>query len=92
LKQQKGEVNGGAKASRAGRPWICACIICGFTEQTDHLSKQSEDPSLPLLPHRQAALKKVKTSPHCTHLQYLTANLLSMCFNQLHKVHVPKYR
>ncbi|KAK6120828.1 hypothetical protein DH2020_045433 [Rehmannia glutinosa] len=30
LKQHNGELNGGAKASRAGRPWICACLIQGF--------------------------------------------------------------
>ncbi|KAH7510890.1 hypothetical protein FEM48_ZijujUnG0074200 [Ziziphus jujuba var. spinosa] len=26
LKQHNGELKGGAKASRAGRPWICACL------------------------------------------------------------------
>lgn len=35
LKQHNGELNGGAKASRAGRPWICACIICGFTDRSE---------------------------------------------------------
>ncbi|BAT91272.1 hypothetical protein LR48_Vigan08g205300 [Vigna angularis] len=93
LKQHNGELNGGAKASRAGRPWICACIICGFADrseasifeskwkaisrkaprknQNEHLSEQSEDPSLPLLQHRQAALKKVKGSLDCTHLEFV---------------------
>ncbi|XP_027356526.1 structure-specific endonuclease subunit slx1 [Abrus precatorius] len=91
LKQHNGELQGGAKASRAGRPWICACIICGFTDrseasvfeskwkafsrrvsrknQNENLSKQSEDPSLPLLRHRQAALNRVKGSLDCTHLE-----------------------
>ncbi|CAE6223314.1 unnamed protein product [Arabidopsis arenosa] len=31
LKQHNGEIRGGAKASSAGRPWLCACIITGFT-------------------------------------------------------------
>ncbi|KAG7536649.1 GIY-YIG endonuclease [Arabidopsis suecica] len=31
LKQHNGEIRGGAKASTAGRPWLCACIITGFT-------------------------------------------------------------
>ncbi|XP_028776349.1 structure-specific endonuclease subunit slx1-like [Neltuma alba] len=35
LKQHNGEIKGGAKASRAGRPWICACIICGFTDRSE---------------------------------------------------------
>lgn len=93
LKQHNGELKGGAKASRAGRPWICACLICGFTDrseacvfeskwkafsrraprnnQNDNLSKQSEDSSLPLLRHRQAALNRVKGSLDCTHLEII---------------------
>ncbi|XP_006281183.2 structure-specific endonuclease subunit slx1 [Capsella rubella] len=31
LKQHNGEIRGGAKASSSGRPWLCACIITGFT-------------------------------------------------------------
>ncbi|CAK8575610.1 unnamed protein product [Lathyrus sativus] len=91
LRQHNGELKGGAKASRAGRPWICACIVCGFTDrseacvfesiwkaltrrlprknQTGEPSKQSEDPSRPLLQHRQAALNRVKTSLDCTNLE-----------------------
>ncbi|PSS09960.1 Structure-specific endonuclease subunit slx1 like [Actinidia chinensis var. chinensis] len=34
LKQHNGELKGGAKASRAGRPWVCACIIQGFTDRS----------------------------------------------------------
>lgn len=30
LKQHNGELKGGAKASHAGRPWVCACLIQGF--------------------------------------------------------------
>ncbi|KEH17663.1 putative GIY-YIG nuclease superfamily [Medicago truncatula] len=93
LKEHNGDLKGGAKASRAGRPWICACIVCGFTnrseacvfeskwkalsrrvprkKQNDDSSKQSEseDPSRPLLQHRQAALNRVKTSLDCTNLE-----------------------
>jgi len=39
--------------------------------KNDHHSQQSEDPSSPLLQHRQAALKKVKDSLHCTHLEFI---------------------
>lgn len=35
LKQHNGEIKGGAKASRAGRPWICACIIQGFKDRNE---------------------------------------------------------
>ncbi|XP_074276167.1 structure-specific endonuclease subunit SLX1 [Silene latifolia] len=31
LKQHNGELRGGAKASRAGRPWLCACLVQGFS-------------------------------------------------------------
>ena len=91
LREHNGELKGGAKASRAGRPWICACIVCGFTDrseacvfeskwksltkrtprknQNNNLSKQSEDPSLRLLQHRQAALNRVTKSLDCTNLE-----------------------
>ncbi|KAH1108313.1 hypothetical protein J1N35_012081 [Gossypium stocksii] len=35
LKQHNGELSGGAKASRAGRPWVCACIVRGFNDQSE---------------------------------------------------------
>ncbi|XP_024630630.1 structure-specific endonuclease subunit slx1 isoform X2 [Medicago truncatula] len=35
LKEHNGDLKGGAKASRAGRPWICACIVCGFTNRSE---------------------------------------------------------
>lgn len=35
LKQHNGELKGGAKASRAGRPWVCACLIRGFYGQSE---------------------------------------------------------
>ncbi|CAA3018052.1 Hypothetical predicted protein [Olea europaea subsp. europaea] len=34
LKQHNGELKGGAKASRAGRPWICACLVQGFRNKS----------------------------------------------------------
>ncbi|KAG6433575.1 hypothetical protein SASPL_105189 [Salvia splendens] len=33
LKQHNGELIGGAKASTAGRPWTCACLIQGFADK-----------------------------------------------------------
>ncbi|KAI3996617.1 hypothetical protein MKX01_009449 [Papaver californicum] len=38
LKQHNGELKGGAKASRAGRPWICACIIRGFNDHSEGIN------------------------------------------------------
>ncbi|KAH7570609.1 hypothetical protein JRO89_XS05G0144200 [Xanthoceras sorbifolium] len=35
LQQHNGELKGGAKASRAGRPWVSACIIRGFHDQSE---------------------------------------------------------
>ncbi|KAM7472551.1 hypothetical protein LguiA_010734 [Lonicera macranthoides] len=34
LKQHNGEMKGGAKASRSGRPWVCACLIQGFEDKS----------------------------------------------------------
>lgn len=50
LKQHNGELNGGAKASRAGRPWQCVCLVhgfkgrseaCGFEWKWKYLSRNS---------------------------------------------------
>ncbi|CAL0304356.1 unnamed protein product [Lupinus luteus] len=46
LKQHNGELKGGAKASRAGRPWICACIICGFADRSEACMFESKWKSL----------------------------------------------
>ncbi|XP_058105370.1 structure-specific endonuclease subunit slx1 [Magnolia sinica] len=35
LKQHNGECKGGAKASRAGRPWACACLVHGFKGRSE---------------------------------------------------------
>ncbi|GMN53679.1 hypothetical protein TIFTF001_022821 [Ficus carica] len=35
MKQHNGELKGGAKATRSGRPWICACLIEGFKDQSE---------------------------------------------------------
>ncbi|KAG5627582.1 hypothetical protein H5410_012800 [Solanum commersonii] len=35
LKEHNGELKGGAKASRSGRPWICACLIRGFKGRSE---------------------------------------------------------
>ncbi|KAK7848391.1 structure-specific endonuclease subunit slx1, partial [Quercus suber] len=42
LKQHNGELKGGAKASRAGRPWVCACIIQGFKDQSEACEFESK--------------------------------------------------
>ncbi|KAD7479022.1 hypothetical protein E3N88_02158 [Mikania micrantha] len=78
LKQHNGELKGGAKASQAGRPWICACIIQGFESKSEACKfefkwkslsrkmtrkrKPKDDGGLHLLQHRNAALQKVKGS------------------------------
>ncbi|GAV80135.1 GIY-YIG domain-containing protein [Cephalotus follicularis] len=42
LKQHNGELKGGAKASRAGRPWAFACIIRGFSDQSEAYGFESK--------------------------------------------------
>ncbi|XP_073146460.1 structure-specific endonuclease subunit slx1 [Henckelia pumila] len=42
LKQHNGELKGGAKASRAGRPWICACLIKGFRNKSTACKVESK--------------------------------------------------
>ncbi|GMI73901.1 hypothetical protein like AT5G43210 [Hibiscus trionum] len=42
LKQHNGELSGGAKASRAGRPWVCACLIRGFDNQSEACEFESK--------------------------------------------------
>lgn len=50
LRQHNGELTGGAKASRAGRPWQCVCLVhgfrgrseaCGFEWKWKHFSRNS---------------------------------------------------
>ncbi|KAJ4964270.1 hypothetical protein NE237_024209 [Protea cynaroides] len=53
LKQHNGELKGGAKASRAGRPWICACLIRGFKDQREACGFESKWKSISRkLPHK----------------------------------------
>lgn len=42
LKQHNGELKGGAKASRAGRPWICACLVRGFEDRSQACEFESK--------------------------------------------------
>ncbi|XP_060217431.1 uncharacterized protein LOC132644818 isoform X1 [Lycium barbarum] len=42
LKQHNGELKGGAKASRSGRPWICACLIRGFKDRSEACAFESK--------------------------------------------------
>ncbi|GJZ60403.1 structure-specific endonuclease subunit SLX1 [Tanacetum coccineum] len=86
LKQHNGELKGGAKASQAGRPWICACIIHGFETKSEackfeykwknvsskmsRKKKPQEEGGLHLLQHRNAALEKVKGLIDCRDLEF----------------------
>ncbi|CAN4080605.1 unnamed protein product [Withania somnifera] len=42
LKEHNGELKGGAKASRLGRPWICACLIRGFKGRSEACAFESK--------------------------------------------------
>ncbi|KAH6810683.1 hypothetical protein C2S51_024445 [Perilla frutescens var. frutescens] len=42
LKQHNGELIGGAKASSAGRPWTCACLIQGFMDKSKAYQLESK--------------------------------------------------
>ncbi|XP_015068501.1 structure-specific endonuclease subunit slx1 [Solanum pennellii] len=42
LKEHNGELKGGAKASRSGRPWICACLIRGFKGRSEACAFESK--------------------------------------------------
>ncbi|GAB2289000.1 hypothetical protein Dimus_037520 [Dionaea muscipula] len=42
LKQHNGELKGGAKASRAGRPWVCACLVEGFIDRSEACEFESK--------------------------------------------------
>ncbi|KAJ8573612.1 hypothetical protein K7X08_010123 [Anisodus acutangulus] len=42
LKEHNGELKGGAKASRSGRPWICACLIRGFKDRSEACAFESK--------------------------------------------------
>ncbi|KAJ8748703.1 hypothetical protein K2173_011251 [Erythroxylum novogranatense] len=42
LKQHNGELKGGARASRAGRPWVCASIIRGFIDRSQAFAFESK--------------------------------------------------
>ncbi|KAI8545896.1 hypothetical protein RHMOL_Rhmol07G0072600 [Rhododendron molle] len=42
LRQHNGELKGGAKASRIGRPWVCACIIQGFMDRSEACAFESK--------------------------------------------------
>ncbi|KAJ4711545.1 Structure-specific endonuclease subunit slx1 [Melia azedarach] len=42
LKQHNGELKGGAKASQTGRPWVLACIIGGFHDQSEACEFESK--------------------------------------------------
>ncbi|XP_052733669.1 uncharacterized protein LOC108339867 isoform X1 [Vigna angularis] len=79
LKQHNGELNGGAKASRAGRPWICACIICGFADRSEVLISFREVCCLRPTLHSNCVSKEVR-------LDYSPIRVLLsfLCFHRTH--------
>ncbi|XP_050210518.1 structure-specific endonuclease subunit slx1 [Mercurialis annua] len=52
LNQHNGELKGGAKASRAGRPWVCACIVHGFNDRSEACEFESKWKNLSRKLHR----------------------------------------
>lgn len=59
LKQHNGELKGGAKASRAGRPWICACLVRGFRGRSEACEFESKwKNSSRKLPRKQKSVGK----------------------------------
>ncbi|XP_010922217.1 uncharacterized protein [Elaeis guineensis] len=84
LKQHNGELRGGAKASSSGRPWVLACIVRGFKDQSEACEFESKwkgiSRKMPrkkkegcvsnsLLQHRESALNRLQASFDCSHLQ-----------------------
>ncbi|KAI9075399.1 hypothetical protein K1719_042649 [Acacia pycnantha] len=59
LKQHNGEIKGGAKASRAGRPWVCACVICGFTDRSEACMFESKWKTFSRKVHRKSQNKQI---------------------------------
>ncbi|KAK4285443.1 hypothetical protein QN277_002138 [Acacia crassicarpa] len=59
LKQHNGEIKGGAKASRAGRPWVCACVICGFTDRSEACIFESKWKAFSRKVHRKRQNKQI---------------------------------
>ncbi|KAL5719932.1 hypothetical protein ACHQM5_012654 [Ranunculus cassubicifolius] len=77
LKQHNGELKGGAKASRSGRPWISCSLESKWKilshklprkKETDEMKEDDKEVSLALLQHRQAALNKLRGSFDFSHL------------------------
>lgn len=78
LKQHNGELKGGAKASRAGRPWICACIIRGFDDRSEACEFESKWKSLSIkMPRKGKSDNTMKQSVDTAHalLQHRQAAL-----------------
>ncbi|CAA3018051.1 Hypothetical predicted protein [Olea europaea subsp. europaea] len=60
LKQHNGELKGGAKASRAGRPWICACLVQGFRNKSKAYEFESKWKSVSRKLPRKRKVSKVE--------------------------------
>ncbi|KAJ4836657.1 hypothetical protein Tsubulata_041988 [Turnera subulata] len=67
LKQHNGELKGGAKASRAGRPWVCACLIRGFDDRSEASQFESKWKSVSRkLPRKKKAEDSMKHTSDCS--------------------------
>ncbi|XP_011091781.1 structure-specific endonuclease subunit SLX1 isoform X2 [Sesamum indicum] len=77
LKQHNGEVRGGAKASRAGRPWICACLIKGFQDKSKAYEFESKWKSFSRKLPRKRSSKNLENAdnPQILLLQHRYASL-----------------
>ncbi|GER48619.1 structure-specific endonuclease subunit slx1 [Striga asiatica] len=77
LKQHNGELKGGAKASRSGRPWICACLVQGFRDKNTAYAFESKWKSISRkLPRKQSSKnQKLAESSRCLLLKHRYAAL-----------------
>uniref|UniRef100_A0A7N0VB08 GIY-YIG domain-containing protein n=1 Tax=Kalanchoe fedtschenkoi TaxID=63787 RepID=A0A7N0VB08_KALFE len=79
LRQHNGELKGGAKAARAGRPWICACLIDGFVDRSEACEFESRwkglSKTLPRERKNHAVDKQVNNDASFTLLRHREAAL-----------------
>ncbi|KAL8542212.1 hypothetical protein ACS0TY_003176 [Phlomoides rotata] len=72
LKQHNGELTGGAKASRAGRPWICACLVQGFSNKSKAYEFESKWKSISRkLPRKRRCKNQEQAEDSQSHLLLL---------------------
>ena len=66
LRQHNGEIVGGAKRTRVGRPWVPICVIRGFTEKSVAMRFEAR------LQHNK--IRNIKDESMVKHLQYVVNN------------------